>query len=312
MPTSETAAAPLNLDLGPPKKQVVSIWVKLRAVYPFLAALAGWEVAAWYAQRRHNLGQLFPTLEDIFIRAWELVAGPLMKALQEEPSLGLLDYFYYLGQSEILLHTLATGWRLLVAFAIGSSIGVAIGILMGRYSFWESFFVPLLAVLLPIPALVWVPIATIWFGLGNHAVIIVVSFAVFIPIAFGVWTGVKTVNPIWIRAAQSMNAPKIMIFRTVVLPGSLPMIMSSLRVGMARAWRAGVAAEFFSGIDTGLSAAIFLHGQQFLDIAFMMVALAVLGGFGYGLERVLFQPIERRTLVRWGMMEAMGAQGRRS
>jgi ABC-type nitrate/sulfonate/bicarbonate transport system permease component len=303
MPTSETAAAPLNLDLGPPKKQVVSIWVKLRAVYPFLAALAGWEVAAWYAQRRHNLGQLFPTLEDIFIRAWELVAGPLMKALQEEPSL---------GQSEILLHTLATGWRLLVAFAIGSSIGVAIGILMGRYSFWESFFVPLLAVLLPIPALVWVPIATIWFGLGNHAVIIVVSFAVFIPIAFGVWTGVKTVNPIWIRAAQSMNAPKIMIFRTVVLPGSLPMIMSSLRVGMARAWRAGVAAEFFSGIDTGLSAAIFLHGQQFLDIAFMMVALAVLGGFGYGLERVLFQPIERRTLVRWGMMEAMGAQGRKA
>jgi ABC-type nitrate/sulfonate/bicarbonate transport system permease component len=312
MPTSETAAAPLNLDLGPPKKQVVSIWVKLRAVYPFLAALAGWEVAAWYAQRRHNLGQLFPTLEDIFIRAWELVAGPLMKALQEEPSLGLLDYFYYLGQSEILLHTLATGWRLLVAFAIGSSIGVAIGILMGRYSFWESFFVPLLAVLLPIPALVWVPIATIWFGLGNHAVIIVVSFAVFIPIAFGVWTGVKTVNPIWIRAAQSMNAPKIMIFRTVVLPGSLPMIMSSLRVGMARAWRAGVAAEFFSGIDTGLSAAIFLHGQQFLDIAFMMVALAVLGGFGYGLERILFQPIERRTLVRWGMMEAMGAQGRKA
>jgi ABC-type nitrate/sulfonate/bicarbonate transport system permease component len=312
MPSTETAAAPLDLDLGPPKKQVVSIWIKLRAVYPFLAVLAGWEVAAWYAQRRHNLGQLFPTLEDIFIRAWELIAGPLMKALREEPSLTLIDYFYYLGQSEILLHTLATGWRLLLAFAIGSSIGVAIGMLMGRYSFWESFFVPLLAVLLPIPALVWVPIVTIWFGLGNHAVIIVVSFAVFIPIAFGVWTGVKTVNPVWIRAAQSMNAPKITIFRTVVLPGSLPMIMSSLRVGMARAWRAGVAAEFFSGIDTGLSAAIFLHGQQFLDIAFMMVALAVLGAFGYGLERILFQPVERRTLVRWGMMEAMGAQGRKA
>jgi ABC-type nitrate/sulfonate/bicarbonate transport system permease component len=195
---------------------------------------------------------------------------------------------------------------------IGAVLGIAIGILMGRYSFWESFFVPLLAVVLPIPALVWVPLATIWFGLGNSTVVIVVSFAVFIPIAFGVWTGVKTVNPVWIRAAQSMNAPKITIFRTVVLPGSLPMIMSSLRVGMARAWRAGVAAEFFSGIDTGLSAAIFLHGQQFLDIAFMMVALAVLGAFGYGLERILFQPIERRTLVRWGMMEAMGAQGRRA
>jgi ABC-type nitrate/sulfonate/bicarbonate transport system permease component len=312
MRITETAAAPLDLDLGPPRKQVVSIWVKLRVVYPFLAVLTFWELAAWYAQRRHNLGQLFPTLEDISIRAWELVAGPLMKALQEEPRLAFLDYFYYLGQSEILQHTLATGWRLLLAFLIGAVLGIAIGILMGRYSFWESFFVPLLAVVLPIPALVWVPLATIWFGLGNSTVVIVVSFAVFIPIAFGVWTGVKTVNPIWIRAAQSMNASKITIFRTVVLPGSLSMIMSSLRIGMARAWRAGVAAEFFSGIDTGLSAAIFLHGQEFLDIAFMMVALAVLGAFGYGLERILFQPIESRTLVRWGMMEAMGAQGRRS
>jgi len=312
MQTTQTGSAAADLDLGVPKKSATSLWVKFRPAYPFLAVLALWEVAAWYAQRRHNLGSLFPTLEEIAYRAWELVAGPLMRALEQEPSPPFLDYFYYLGQSEILWHTLATGWRLLLAFSIGAAIGIGIGILMGRYSFWESFFVPLLAVVYPIPALVWVPLATIWFGLGNPTVIIVVSFAVFIPVSFGVWTGVKTVNPVWIRAAQSMNADKMTIFRTVVLPGSLPMIMSSCRVGMARAWRAGVAAEFFSGIDTGLSAAIFLHGQEFLDIAFMMVALAVLGAFGYGLERVLFQPIESRTLVRWGMMEAMGAQGRRA
>ena len=81
--------------------------------------------------------------------------------------------------------------------------------------------------------------------------------------------------------------------------------------GLARTWRAGVAAEAFAGIRWGLSAGIF-DAQEYLDIAFMMVAIAVLGLFGYLLEKVLFQPIESRTVIKWGMMEAMGGQGRRA
>ena len=141
--------------------------------------------------------------------------------------------------------------------------------------------------------------------------IIITSFATFLPIAMAVWTGVKTVNPVWLRAAESMNANKMTLFWTVVLPGSLPMVMSGLRIGLARAWRAGVAAEAFAGIRWGLSAGIF-DAQEYLDIAFMMVAIAVLGLFGYLLEKVLFQPIESRTVIKWGMMEAMGGQGRRA
>ena len=292
------------------RKDRVSIWVRLRPVLPFLVVMALWELAARQAQQR-NLGQLFPTLEAIAHRAWELVTDPLMRALQANPDLPFIEYFYYLGQSPLLWHTLATAWRLPVAFVIGAIIGVIIGIMMGRFAFWESFFVPLIAVLLPIPALAWTPIAILWFGLGDVTVIVIIAFASFLPVAMAVWTGVKTVNPVWIRAAQSMNASKITIFRTVVLPGSLPMIMSGLRIGLARAWRAGVGAEAFAGIRWGLSAGIF-NAQEFLDISFMMVALAVLGLFGYALEKVLFQPIESRTLIRWGMMEAMGAQGKKA
>jgi NitT/TauT family transport system permease protein len=153
--------------------------------------------------------------------------------------------------------------------------------------------------------------AILWFGLGDVTVIIIIAFASFLPVAMAVWTGVKTVNPVWIRAAQSMNASKMTIFRTVVLPGSLPMIMSGMRIGLARAWRAGVGAEAFAGIRWGLSAGIF-NAQEFLDIAFMMVAIAVLGLFGYALEKILFQPIESRTVIRWGMMEAIGAQNRKA
>jgi len=295
MATTQYEAAILEA-IAAEEKQKVSIWVKIRPIYPFLFMAAVWEISA--ASLQGQMGSLMPTLGDIAMRAWELLFGPLIEALQDNPHLGLMGWISSLSESPILRHTAATAWRLPLSFAFGAIIGIVIGILMGRYSFWEAFFVPLIAVLLPIPALAWTPIVVLWSGFGDGTVIIV-------------WTGVKTVNPVWLRAAESMNADKMTIFRTVVLPGSLPMVMSGLRIGLARAWRAGVAAEAFAGIRWGLSAGIF-DAQEYLDIAFMMVAIAVLGLFGYVLEKVMFQPIENRTVIKWGMMEAMGGQGRRN
>jgi NitT/TauT family transport system permease protein len=296
--------------------------MRIRPVYPFLLVIGIWQVTAYFL---HDLmGDLFPYFGAIVFRAWELVTGPLVKAagVNSENFLGqfyalifqnplsFLDQLKYLGESPILWHTLSTAWRLPFAFMIASLFGVTVGILMGRFAFWEGFFVPLLSVMLPIPALAWTPIAVIWFGNGDQTVILVTAFASFLPIAMAVWTGVKTINPVWIRAAQSMNAEKMTIFWTVVLPGSLPMILSGMRIGLARAWRAGVGAEAFAGIRWGLSAGIF-DAQEYLDTAFMMVAIAVLGIFGFLLEKVLFQPIESRTIIKWGMMEEMGGQDKK-
>ena len=307
MQTSQAAPSPQMLD-EKKKEARRPIWVKLRPTYPFIVILALWQVAAMQAQG--NQGRLFPTVDAIVYRAWELVTAPLFRALAENPNLGLIDQFLKLLESPILLHTLHTAWRLPFAFFIAAVVGTIVGIMMGRFAFWEAFFVPLLSVLLPIPAIAWTPIVVIWAGIGDQTVIVITAFASFLPIAMAVWTGVKTVNPVWIRAAQSMNADKMTIFRTVVLPGSLPMILSGLRIGLARAWRAGVGAEAFAGIRWGLSAGIF-DAQEYLDIAFMMVALSVLGLFGFVLEKMLFQPIESRTVIRWGMMEAMGAQDKK-
>ena len=290
----ESTIAPLE-TVNTKKKKRRSIWVKLRPVYPFLALMAIWQVAAMRA--RGNLGQLFPTLDAIAIRTWELITDPLMRALTKNPDLSLWDQIYWLFQSPILWHTLSTGWRLPLAFMIACVIGVSIGILMGRFAFWESFFVPILSVLLPIPALAWSPIAIIWFGFGAQTVIIITAFASFLPIAMAVWTGVKTVNPVWIRAAQSMNADRMTIFRTVVLPGSLPMILSGLRIGLARAWRAGVGAEAFGGIRWGLSAGTAIRVREGASISKslqtsrlfppMMIHLISSGEAGGRLEEML-------------------------
>lgn len=306
MADSNTSASIIEDSIKPKPKK--SFLVRIRPIYPFIVILAIWQLSAMYVGG--NLGQLFPTVDKIALRAYELLTDPLTDALKENKVDGIGDTLHYLTQGPIIWHVFHTAWRLPLAFFIAGIVGVIVGILMGRFAFWESFFVPLLSVLLPIPALAWTPIAIIWFGLGNQTIIMITAFASFLPIAMAVWTGVKTVNPVWIRAAQSMNADKMTIFKTVVLPGSLPMILSGMRIGLARAWRAGVGAEAFGGVKWGLSAGIF-DAQEYLDIAFMMVAIAVLGIFGFLLEKVIFQPLETRTVIKWGMMEEMGGQDKK-
>ena len=168
MQTSPTAPAPPSMDEVKEKTRT-PIWVKLRPIYPFVVILAIWQVAAMQAQG--NQGRLFPTVDAILYRAWELVTGPLFKALAEDPNLGIADYFWKLLESPIFLHTINTAWRLPFSFFIAAIVGTIVGILMGRFAFWESFFVPLLSVLLPIPAIAWTPIVVIWSGIGDQTVI---------------------------------------------------------------------------------------------------------------------------------------------
>ncbi|MFP6868865.1 MAG: ABC transporter permease [Nitrospinota bacterium] len=350
MAEAHSGLPPLDLD-APTEVPRVSVWVMLRPIWPFLIILVLWQITAYFLHARMGdlfpffgsiVFRAWELITEPMIRAiggivdqntlYEMTGFADEDVLDEliqsktqmlkdagffaqvkaifSNSLGFFDQLAKLADGQLLLHVLATAWRLPFAFVIATVIGVSVGILMGRFAFWEGFFVPLLSVMLPIPALAWTPLAVIWFGNGDQTVIIVTAFASFLPIAMAVWTGVKTVNPVWIRAAQSMNADKMTIFRTVVLPGSLPMILSGMRIGLARAWRAGVGAESLAGIRWGLSAGIF-DAQEYLDTSFMMVAISVLGIFGFLLEKTLFQPIESRTIIKWGMMEKMGAQDKK-
>jgi NitT/TauT family transport system permease protein len=305
-------AQPLALPalLQGSQAKIAFLLTKLRPIAPFVVVLALWQLTAM--QMTGGLRQLFPTPPEVLIRAWELTFQPLFTAWMAGQVQGPSDFLTYLGKGPLWWHFLATAWRLPISFIIATVIGVMLGLLMGRSSFWESFFIPLIAFVTPIPALAWTPIAVIWFGLGDRTVIIVSTVAAALPITQAVWMGVKTVNPVWVRAARSMNASKLRIFRTVVLPGSLPMVLGGLRLGLGRAWIALVGAEALAGLRWGLSAGIF-DSVESLDVAFMLVSIATLGLFGYLLgEKVLFQPLERRTVVKWGMMEAIGAQNKKA
>jgi NitT/TauT family transport system permease protein len=251
------------------------IWRVWRNAYPFVVVGALWEVVA-------HLGvfpvQFFPPLETIAAAFARLCAS------------GVLPH-----------HALDTLIRLTVGFALAACIGIAAGVLMGRSRRAEDILLPLVSIGAPIPGLAYAPLFLLWFGPGNIPAITLVAFVSAFPVIYNSWTGVKAVKEIWLRSAQAMGADDRRLFRHVVLPGALPYIVTGLRLGLAQAWRILVAVEMLAAVPWGLGWLIF-GAQEFLNTDVMLAGIAVIALIGLGLEKLVFQPLENFTVVRWGMM----------
>ena len=240
--------------------------------------------------------------------AWEAFARSAVLPAAITPS--LLD----IGQAlwgtirngTMFVHVGFTLFRILVGLVLAILIGVPIGMLMGRFRFAERFFLPLVSVLSPIPSLAWVPLFILWFGLGNTAAIALVLYAAVFPLVLNTWTGVRSVNRIWIRAASAMGAERQTLFAKVVLPGALPFVIAGFRQAFARSWIAVVGGEMIASTTRGLGFVIF-DAKEYLNTDVMLGTLLVIGGLGLGFERLVFQAMERRTVARWGMVRAAGS-----
>jgi NitT/TauT family transport system permease protein len=249
--------------------------VVVRTAFPFLVVGLIWEIVA-----RAGLfpPKLFPTLETIAAAFWRLTVS------------GILPH-----------HALDTVLRLLSGFAAAAVIGVAIGILMGRSRRMEDIFLPLVSMLAPIPGIAWAPLFLLWFGLGNMPAMLLVAFVSAFPIIFNTWTGVKAVKEIWVRSAQAMGADDRRLFAKVIVPGALPYILTGLRLGLAQAWRTLVGVEMLAAVPWGLGWMIF-GAREFLNTDVMLAGVVVIGAVGLALEKLVFQRLERFTVMRWGMM----------
>jgi NitT/TauT family transport system permease protein len=203
----------------------------------------------------------------------------------------------------MLHHAGATLYRVLVGFVLSILVGLPIGVLMARFKPVEQFFLPLVTALMPIPSFSLVPLFLLWFGIGNVTTILVVFYAATFPMILNSWSGVRAVNPLWLRAAGAMGADEKALFWKVIIPGASPFIITGLRQAFLRSWIAVVGAEMIASSDWGLGWVIF-DAKEFLSTNIMMAALVVIGYLGFVFERVMFGSLERFTVLRWGMVRA--------
>ena len=201
----------------------------------------------------------------------------------------------------MIAHAAATMYRVMFGFALAIVVALPLGILMGRFRPVENFFLPLASALMPIPSLAWVPVFILWFGLGNTVSILIVFYAALFPMLLNSWSGVRSVNPLWLRAAGAMGANERALFWKVIIPGSFPFIITGLRQAFLRAWIAVVGAEMLAASDWGLGWVIF-DAKEFLNADLMLASLAIIGLIGFVFERLVFGSLERATVQRWGMV----------
>jgi NitT/TauT family transport system permease protein len=266
------------------------------------AALAGTQARSHAGERFRAVGRVI--LPFVVVGAlWELIAVSGIFPTRLFPRLEeIASAFARLTADGILPHhAFETVVRLLAGFGIAAVLGVAIGIAMGRSRRAEDILLPLVSIGAPIPGLAYAPLFLLWFGLGNFGAIILVGFVAAFPIILNSWTGVKAVKEIWLRAAQAMGADDRRIFRHVILPGALPYVLTGLRLGLAQAWRVLVAVEMLAAVPWGLGWLIF-GAREFLNTDVMLAGLAMIGAIGFTLEKLVFERLERYTVVRWGMM----------
>jgi ABC-type nitrate/sulfonate/bicarbonate transport system permease component len=218
--------------------------------------------------------------------------NPILLPLPHEVLLAAIQ----LTESGELLRDIAASLnRVILGFLVAAVLGVGLGTLIGRSRTIESLLEPAFELMRPVPPLAFLPVFVLWFGIGETSKVAFITYSAFFPIFTTTTEGIKFVDILLIRAAQTLGASEREIFRLVVLPAALPSIITGLRVGFAQCLFVIVAAEFIAA-DSGLGFLI-NDSRSFFLMSNMLVGAAVIGLIGF-IFNTLLRRLETR-LLRW-------------
>lgn len=221
----------------------------------------------------------------------ELVPAAMFPSPREtwEAAVEMYEAGVLTGDLAISMSRAATG------FVIGASLGIVIGVLTGRTAFFRLMLNPFLRVLRPIPAIALVPVAIVWFGIGESSKYFLISYTVFQTVWFNTHQGMEYVPEVYTRASRSLGAGRLREFVTVTIPASAPHIVSGIRLGVALALLSLVAAEL-TGSSSGIGYRL-QEARQYIRTDRMFALLIELGLIGASLDLIVNR-IARR-IVHW-------------
>ena len=201
----------------------------------------------------------------------------------------------------LLQATGVTVRRLLVGYLIGIGIGLPLGLFTSASKFMEDTIGVLALGLQTLPSVCWIPLALLWFGQTESAMLFVVVMGTVWSVVIATDTGVRNIPPIFARAAKTMGSTGLHKWTKVILPASLPFLVSGMKQGWAFAWRSLMAAEIYVTILTGFGLGHLLHyGRELNAMEQVIGVMLVIVVIGLLADKILFSPIERFLHSRWG------------
>lgn len=187
------------------------------------------------------------------------------------------------------LYRVATGWLL------GAGLALPLGLAMGYSRMVHALLDPLLQILRPIPPIAYIPLAILWFGLGNPPAVFLISLGAFFPVLVNTITGVQSVDGIYLRVARNLGAGRGTTFLHVILPAAAPYILAGARIGMGTAFIVVIVSEMIA-VNNGLGYRI-LEAREYMWSDKIIAGMLTIGLLGLGIDTLM--ATASRRLLRW-------------
>lgn len=175
--------------------------------------------------------------------------------------------------------------RVLVGFFISAVLAITLGIFIGISKKVESFTDLIIKLLKPIPPIAWIPLAILWFGIGEGSKIFIIAIGAFFPILINVVDGIKNIDKKYLELSKVYEVPRRKVISKIVLPGALPSIMTGIRVGLGNAWVCVVAAEMIAA-TTGVGYMI-MDARSLSRPDVVIVGMLIIGIVGKLMDDVI-------------------------
>lgn len=229
----------------------------------------------------------------IFMAAWQLVAmAKVVPTLfLPAPTDIAVAFQQMFSNPDIWVDLETSGVEVLYGFGLAILIGLPLGILMGWYRPIRYALDPFMSFFYSVPRIALAPLLIIWLGIGIWSKVAVIFLGAFFPIAINAMAGIKSLDPLLLRAARSFGAKDAQIFRTIALPGTVPFILTGIRLGIGHALIGVVVAELLAG-NYGIGK-LMQDSFAVLNMPTAFAALIVIAAAGVVLT-VIIQRIERR------------------
>jgi NitT/TauT family transport system permease protein len=252
--------------------------------------MSGWKVKLLF------FALLLVVWEGLFrLRLWPPYVFP-------SPSEVIVSIVNGVADGSYLLAIVSSMRRVIEGYLFSLIVGVPLGLLLGRIKLVQNTIGSLVLGLQALPSICWLPLALLWFGLSENAILFVVIMGAVLSITLATADGVRNTPPLYVRAARTMGIGRWHLYTGVVLPAALPAILSGMKLGWSFAWRSLMAGELIY-VSQGLGQLLSM-GRELNDMSQVIATMVIIIVIGLVVDRLVFDPLEHRVRERWGLQRA--------
>ena len=196
---------------------------------------------------------------------------------------------------ELIVDSLGSLYRVVAGFLVGAGLALPLGLAMGANRVVYAWLNPLVQLLRPIPPIAYIPLAILWFGLGNPPAVFLIALGAFFPVLMNTIAGVRQVDAIYLRAARNLGAGGGTMFLRVILPAAVPYILAGVRIGIGTAFIVVIVSEMIA-VNNGLGFRI-LEAREYFWSDKIMAGMITIGMLGLAIDSGMNRL--NNYLLRW-------------